>query len=84
MKMQTLLIPRINLLVIKFGHVDTEDFELVREEELRCCEAYAARAAGDYGDFSKAGAVDGVTTGSQGRGWIVVGERHVGVWRVGI
>ena len=57
---------------------------MVREEKLRCCEAYAGRAAGNYGDFSKAGAVDGVTTGGQRRGWIVVGERHVGVWRAGI
>ncbi len=81
MEMQPFLISRINFLIIDLCDIYTEDFELVREEELCCCEANAGGAAGDDGYFSKASAVDG--TLSERARWIVVGEGHFvycGTW----
>jgi hypothetical protein len=75
MKMQTFLISGINPLVVNLGLIDPEDFELMREEELGCCEAYARRAASDYGDFSEPGAIN-LVAGRERGGGIVVGEGH--------
>jgi hypothetical protein len=79
MEMQPLLIPRIDLLVVNFRDVDTEDFELVGEEELGSGETDARGAAGDNGYFSEAGAVDGTARFESVSG-VVVGEWHFDVW----
>jgi hypothetical protein len=79
MEMQSLLIPRIDLLVVDFRDVDTEDLELVGEEELGSGETDARGAAGDNGYFPEAGAVDG-TARFESLSGVVVGEWHFDVW----
>lgn len=74
-KMQSLLVPGVDFLVIDFRDVDAEDLELVGEEELGGGEADARGAAGDDGDFPEAGAVDGAA-GLERMTGVVVGEGH--------
>ncbi len=74
MEMQPFLISRVDLIVIDFSNVDTEDFELVREEELCCSETNAGGAAGDDGYFSKACAVDRALGERTRR--VIIGEGH--------
>jgi hypothetical protein len=76
MEMQSLLIPRIDLLVVDFRDVDTEDLELVGEEELGSGETDARGAAGDNGYFPEAGAVDSTARFESVSG-VVVGEWHL-------